>query len=123
MHITNNTYEPCTSTKYDNYDWPEYKGLAYYQDVTGIFDEEVPATSLWIDDRSETTVGNTYNLRAIAIPDGTSRKLTYTSSNPSILTVDNMGNVTAKAKGTATITVKTPNGITKSVTITVKERT
>lgn len=123
MHITNNTYEPCTSTKYDNYDWPEYKGLAYYQDVTGIIDEEVPATSLWIDDRSETTVGNTYNLRAIAFPYGTSRKLTYTSSNPSILTVDNVGNVTAKAKGTATITVKTPNGITKSVTITVKERT
>ena len=63
------------------------------------------------------------NAPAIAFPYGTSRKLTYTSSNPSILTVDNVGNVTAKAKGTATITVKTPNGITKSVTITVKERT
>ena len=118
MQIEENTYEPCTSTKYDDYDWPEFKGVAYYQDVTGIIDEDVPATSIWIDERTETVVGDSYNIMTRVFPYGSTSKVTYTSSNPAIATIDANGNMEIKGKGQATITARTSNGITRSYTLT-----
>lgn len=47
--------------------------------------------------------------------------ITYTSSNPKIASVDAKGNVTGKKKGTATITVKTSTGYTRTCKVTVKD--
>ena len=44
---------------------------------------------------------------------------TWRSSNTSVATVDKNGKVTAKASGTATITVKTSNGKTATCKVTV----
>lgn len=44
-------------------------------------------------------------------------KLTWSSSDPAIASVDQKGNVTILKEGTATITVKAENGMTASVTI------
>lgn len=49
-----------------------------------------------------------------------SGKVTFKSSNKKVATVTSKGVVTAKKKGTATITVKIANGNTKKVKITVK---
>lgn len=55
------------------------------------------------------------------LPDGSaSNTITYTSSKPSIAKVNAKGRVTGRKKGTATITVKTYNGVTAKLTVKVK---
>lgn len=67
-------------------------------------------------------VGKTYKLNVTRSPKNSSEKLKYTSSNKKVVTVSSTGKLTAKAKGTATITVTgTDTGIKKKVAITVKE--
>ena len=48
-------------------------------------------------------------------PASTSDKLTWTTSNKEVAEVDSNGKVTGKSEGTATITVKTSNGLTASL--------
>ena len=47
-------------------------------------------------------------------------RVTFTSSNPSVLEVNNAGVFRALSPGTATVTVRLPNGISGSYTFTVK---
>lgn len=65
--------------------------------------------------------GKTYTLKANIYPsDATIKDVTWTSSNTSVATIDSNGKITAKKKGTATITCKTKNGgykITCKVTV------
>ncbi|MBQ9756957.1 MAG: Ig-like domain-containing protein [Clostridia bacterium] len=73
---------------------------------------EIAATGISLDKESLTLgVGSTAKLSASMQPsNATDTNITYTSSNPNIATVDQKGNVTAKAFGTATITVTTVDG-------------
>lgn len=65
--------------------------------------------------------GRSFKLRATLSKSGAyGRKLTYVSSNRSVATVTSTGKVTAKKKGTATITVKTGNLLTAKCKVTVK---
>ena len=64
--------------------------------------------------------GDTMQLTANFSAGAASRKLTFSSSMPSVATVDQNGKVTAVASGAATITVKTFNKKKASVKITVK---
>ena len=65
-------------------------------------------------------IGRTSNLRATVYPSNASnKKCTWSSSNTSVATVDGNGKVTAKASGTATITVKTSNGKIATCKVTV----
>jgi subtilisin family serine protease len=65
-------------------------------------------------------VGNSFVLKATFTPSTTISKLTFTSSNTSVATVNKTtGKVLAKKKGTATITMKTENGLTSICKITV----
>lgn len=67
-------------------------------------------------------VGKTYNLNVTRTPKNSTEKLTYASSNKKVVTVSSTGKLTAKAKGTATITVTGADSkIQKKVKITVKE--
>ena len=64
--------------------------------------------------------GKTSTLKATVYPsNAANKKCTWSSSNTSIATVDKNGKVTAKASGTATITVKTSNGKTATCKVTV----
>ena len=79
---------------------------------TGIY---VPATSITM------SVGTVKNVSASVEPgNATNKTLTYSSSSPSVATVDSYGNVSSKSAGTTIIIVKTSNNITKTVTIRVK---
>lgn len=71
----------------------------------------VPATGVSLDRQSLTLEkGTTGKLTAIVSPsDATNKNVTWSSDNPSVATVDNDGNVTAKAKGTAKITATIGN--------------
>ena len=65
-------------------------------------------------------IGRTSNLRATVYPsNAANKKCTWRSSNTSVATVDGNGKVTAKASGTATITVKTSNGKIATCKVTV----
>lgn len=67
--------------------------------------------------------GGTYQLTATVMPENaTNKNVTFTSSDPSVATVDANGLVTAIAKGSFTITVTTVDGNhTATASSTVKE--
>lgn len=65
--------------------------------------------------------GESYGLVSTVLPANAKNKTcTWSTSNSSIATVSNTGKVTAKAVGTAVITVKTANGKTATCKVTVK---
>lgn len=67
-----------------------------------------------------TKKGETKKITATVSPsNATNKGVTWSSSNVSVATVSG-GTVTAKANGKTTITAKTSNGISKSLTVTVK---
>lgn len=66
-------------------------------------------------------MGYNFQLTPTISPDNASPNLTWTSSNTSIATVDNSGEITVKAKGSAVITVKSDNDISTSTNIIIGE--
>lgn len=68
-------------------------------------------------------VGKTKRLTVkISPPNATDQKVTWSSSNPNIVTVNSNGDVKGIAPGTSTITVKTiSGGFTASINVTVKK--
>ena len=80
-------------------------------DVTGISLNK-PSTSI--------EEGKTETLTATISPaEATDKSVTWTSSDPSVATVDESGVVTAVAVGNATITAEASNGLTATCTVTV----
>lgn len=72
-------------------------------------------------DRSKVTLykGKKITVKVTADPAG---KISYTSSNPNIATVSSKGKITAKKKGSCTVTVK-GNGLVRRIKVTVKNPT
>jgi len=82
----------------------------------------VPVTSVSLDKTSDSViVGDTTALAATVSPDNASDKtVTWSSSDPSVATVDQNGVVTGVSTGTAVITATTEDGsFTASYTVTV----
>ena len=73
---------------------------------------DIPVTDITLNESSATIVeGNTLALTATVTPnDATNKSITWSSSTPSVATVDNKGKVTAIAPGTATITATANDG-------------
>ncbi len=64
--------------------------------------------------------GNKFTITAFVLPENaTDKALVYTSSDENIAKVSDKGVVTAVGAGTATIKVESPNGIKKTVSVTV----
>ena len=85
----------------------------------------IPVTTVTLDKKElELVEGGYAQLTATVLPeDATNKNVTWSSSNESIVIVDQNGNVTAKAPGIATITVTTEDGsktATCEVTVTKK---
>lgn len=81
--------------------------------------EDKPCTGLTVDKSSVTlTVGASTKVTATVTPSDTTDKVEWSSSNTSIATVDQNGNIKAVAAGSATITVKCGNQ-EKTITVTV----
>lgn len=83
--------------------------------------DNVPADSITFDqDEVELTVGESEKLEITISPDNaTDKTVAWSSSDESVVTVDENGKITAIKAGTATITVTTSNGLTATCTITV----
>ncbi|MBC2169760.1 SdrD B-like domain-containing protein [Listeria booriae] len=86
-----------------------------------VIKDAVPATDITLEATNiSTTIGVAGNINATVSPsNATDKSLTYTSANPNILSVAADGSWEAKAEGTTTVTVKTANDITKTITVTV----
>lgn len=85
----------------------------------------VPVTGVELDKTGlELTVDDTAKLTATVTPaNADNAKVSWTSSDETVATVDENGNVTAIAAGTATITVTTEDGgFTATCTVTVKAK-
>ncbi|MEE1281305.1 MAG: Ig-like domain-containing protein [Acutalibacteraceae bacterium] len=67
-------------------------------------------------------INDTYNLVPVLTPDGATSKYTWSSSDPSVVTVYSSGLIVANKRGTSVITVTTENGLTASCTVTVGKR-
>ena len=74
--------------------------------------EDLLVASITLSQSSATlTEGETLTLTATVTPDdAANQSITWSSNNPSVATVDNMGKVTAIAPGTTTITVTANDG-------------
>ena len=68
-------------------------------------------------------VQETYTLKSTLVPKyAKTSKITWSSSNKKVASVNSRGKITAKKTGTATITVRTANGKTAECKITVKNK-
>ena len=82
---------------------------------------KVPSTKVTMSKTSVSiNVGKTYTLKGTMSPSNTTDTLKWSSSNTKIAKVSSAGVVTAVAKGSATITVKTTSGKTATCKVTVK---
>lgn len=89
--------------------------------VLNITASVIPATDVTLGATNiDTTIGTTGKIDATVQPaNATDKSLTYTSANTNILTVAADGTWEAKGEGTTTVTVKTANNITKTITVNV----
>lgn len=78
----------------------EYLFSVYYVDDASTTNVSLDKTSLHI------TKGSSATLKATITPSDSAEKLTWTSSNTSVATVDSKGKITAKAMGKSKITAK-----------------
>lgn len=85
--------------------------------------QKIKVTSIKTDVKKLTLgAGETYALKAAALPANASdKKLRYTASNKKI-TVSAAGKITAKKTGSSRITIQSSNGKTAAVQITVKKK-
>ncbi len=88
---------------------------------TSAIPQTVLPTSISVSPTSlSLTVGGVYTLKKTISPSNATTTVTWSSSNKNVATVDKNGKVTAKAAGTATITVRTSNGKSANCKVTVK---
>ncbi|WP_312644467.1 Ig-like domain-containing protein [Hydrogenoanaerobacterium sp.] len=88
-------------------------------------EEDVPVTSVSLNKSTlQLTVGGSETLEATVKPtSATNKKVTWSSSKETVATVSTDGKVTAKGKGTATITATTKDGgKTAKCTVTVTDK-
>jgi len=64
--------------------------------------------------------GSSYQLQAKVLPENaTNKKITYTSNNPAVASVNEEGVITALSAGSAKITINAANDISKEINVTV----
>ena len=81
------------------------------------------ATAIKVDVTDLTlNVGDSYQLEVTLTPNTSSSTVSYESSNTKVATVGKKGKVTGKAKGNCVILVKTSNGLTAYVNVTVNQQ-
>ena len=109
----------CTATD----DFNNRKSVEFVIRIKG--DEPIAVTGVTLD-KGELilAVGDTATLTETVAPQGAdNRKVTWTSSDTAVATVDEKGNVKAVAAGTAIVTVKTEDGgFTATCEVTVEEQ-
>lgn len=96
--------------------WFGYVFQNYVEEVSNIEVEKIEISS----DKTTINKGEIIELNTKVIPeDATNKSITFSSSNPKVLTVSSSGKVTGISSGKATITAKANNGVTSEIEIAV----
>lgn len=74
------------------------------------------------NDTIDVTIGQTYSLSAIILPENSDESITWQSTNEEIATVDSNGNITAVSIGDATIVVSSKSGVSSSCKVSVVDK-
>lgn len=82
----------------------------------------IPPTNIHIPATLSLNIDDTYQIKPTFEPSDAYSKLSWTSNNSTVASVDNKGVVTAKKLGTATIKVTTDNGLSAECLVSVVER-
>ena len=94
-------------------------GYAFQNYLKELPETQVSQINLNIDNKT-INKNETAKLQVEILPEeAKDQKITFSSSNPNIIKVDENGNVFAISAGTATITAKAPNGVTASIELNV----
>ena len=113
-------FEPLKIKNFKIYGYKNTAAETYAKENGFNFIENSAATSVSLNKTSlALEIGKSYTLTKTVSPSNAVTSYTWSSSNASVATVDKNGKVTAKASGTATITVKTSNGKTATCKVTV----
>lgn len=78
-------------------------------------------TKLAMSSNLEIAKGKSATLKVTRTPQKATEKITWTSSNTKVATVNQKGKVTAKKNGTTTITAKSANGVSVTCKVVVKK--
>ena len=91
---------------------------------TRVIPKLVRASAIELSESEKTVfVGDTFTITATVKPeDAFNRTVTWSSSDPSIVTVDENGTVTAIAKGEAIITAESADGVKAECKVTVEKK-
>ncbi len=82
--------------------------------------KKISATGIKLSaNRLSMRIGDTNTLSATVLPAGANQKVTWESSDPNIVTVDNNGTVQAAGPGNAKVTATAKNGISAACNVTV----
>lgn len=118
----NGTYTLLVEFMYDSYsDFPV--SVTFDIDKLGTRPEIIEVKTAKLNKTKATLKpGESFNLKVTLKPKKvTDKSITWKSSNKKVATVDKNGKVTAKKKGTCTITAVTSNGKKAKCKITVKK--
>lgn len=86
-----------------------------------VFVEETEVKSIEIRPTSiELNYGETYSMNVTILPSDANQDVTWSSSNPSVASVNSSNILGANGYGTAVVTATTGNGLSASCTVTVK---
>ncbi len=121
--ISCNVLEPCRLTAGTYY----VEFISYAKDVKFLFgyynyDVNIPAKSISAPASLQMEVNTSKLLGARVLPETSCDELSYTSSNPKVVTVDPYGKLTAVAAGKATITITAGKKVAKCVVTVVSKQ-
>ncbi len=96
-----------------------------YEVLVTVKAKEIVVSNISLNTSNKTMIeGDTYTLSVTFVPkDATNKKITWTSSDSTIATIDSNGKVTAKKDGRVTIKATSNNNKTASAEITVNKKT
>ncbi|MCF0110536.1 MAG: Ig-like domain-containing protein, partial [Erysipelotrichaceae bacterium] len=100
--------------------WADYFQKGITMRIKG-FATPAPITSIDLGDDVALTRGDKMTFAPLIVPAGAEEEYTYSTSDPTVCTINNAGELYAIGAGTCTVTVTAENGATDTVTITVAE--
>jgi len=81
---------------------------------------QVSDINVKVNGNTKLVIGDKTSITSNVVPsNATTKTLTYTSSNNSVVQVDSSGNITAVGAGSATVTITANNGVSKTVTFNI----
>lgn len=119
--LSDSAFSGLSQAKIGLIDYADNQTVSDYYSLTGGSETDVLPTSVSLN-KTQTTLeeGGETTLTATVLPaNAANRTVAWSSSVPSVASVDGNGKVTAKSAGTAVITATTVNGKTASCTFTV----